>query len=223
MPLAIELAAARVRALSLDRDPRQPARSLPAADRRLAQGGPAAAELRRIGGLVACAADRARADTVPPGVGIHGWVRPRCRAGSLQRRRVAAAPDSRPTDAARRQVARRGRKRAAAARDTACWKPFGNMRWRSSASRAKRMPFAMRTATTSRRWPRRSTRRHQRIRATSSTRPKWRSTTFVPLSRGASSAREMERASATGVFAVSVVARARTVRMRAWSGSTRSA
>ena len=39
MPLAIELAAARVRALSLDRDRRQPARPLPAADRRRAHRG----------------------------------------------------------------------------------------------------------------------------------------------------------------------------------------
>ena len=98
MPLAIELAAARVRALSLT----EILDSLH--DRfRLLTGGRGTAvrrqqSLARIGGLVARAADRTRADPVPPIGRVHGRLRSRCGAGRLQRGRVAAAPDSGPAD-----------------------------------------------------------------------------------------------------------------------------
>jgi predicted ATPase len=58
LPLAIELAAARVRS----------------------------ADLARLGGLVACAVDRARADAVSPVGGVCGWLRSRRCPGGRRRR-----------------------------------------------------------------------------------------------------------------------------------------
>ena len=62
------------------RDRRRPARPLPPANRRRADGGAAPADAARIGGLVTRAADRARTNPVPPLGGVHGWFRPRRRA-----------------------------------------------------------------------------------------------------------------------------------------------
>ena len=70
MPLAIELAAARVRALSLDRHPRQPARPVPPADRRRAHRGAASTDAARLGRLVARLADRDRTRPVPAAGGV---------------------------------------------------------------------------------------------------------------------------------------------------------
>ena len=53
MPLAIELAGARVRVLSLTEIARRPARPLPAADRRCTHRGAAPADVAGLGGLVA--------------------------------------------------------------------------------------------------------------------------------------------------------------------------
>ena len=73
MPLAIELAAARVRALSLTRDPRQPARPVPAADRWFAHRGAPPADAARLGRLVARIADPVRTGVVPA-AGARSWA-----------------------------------------------------------------------------------------------------------------------------------------------------
>ena len=85
VPLAIELAAARVRALSL-------AEILDSLhDRfRLLTGGCAhrgapPADPARLGGLVACAVDRARAGVVSPAGGVSGRLRPRRRPSGRRR------------------------------------------------------------------------------------------------------------------------------------------
>ena len=85
MPLAIELAAARV-APCRSRDPRRPARPVPAADGRSRTG--ARTDTAGLGRLVACPADGARARPVPPPGCVHGRLRPRRCAGSRRRRRL---------------------------------------------------------------------------------------------------------------------------------------
>ena len=62
----------------------------------------------------------------------------------VRRGRAAALPDSGSTDAARRQVARRRRKRKRPNAIPACWRRCGSTRWRSSASPARPTPFATR-------------------------------------------------------------------------------
>ncbi len=110
MPLAIELAAARVRALSVE----EIVGSLH--DRfRLLTGG-ARTAVRRQQTLRASVdwshalADRARTDPVPPARGLPRRLRPRRRASGRRRRRGGALPDPRPAGAARRQVVGDSRK-----------------------------------------------------------------------------------------------------------------
>ncbi len=110
MPLAIELAAARVRALSLT----EILDSLH--DRfRLLTGGSRRA-VRRQQSLGASVDWSHALLTEPERIlfrrlsRVHGWVRSRCCAGSVQRRCPAATSDPGSADAARRQVARRRRK-----------------------------------------------------------------------------------------------------------------
>ncbi len=76
MPLAIELAAARVRALSPTGDSRRTARPVPIADRRIANRGAPPADAAGLGGLVARLVDRAGADLVPSAGGLPGRIRP---------------------------------------------------------------------------------------------------------------------------------------------------
>ena len=137
MPLAIELAAARVRALIARRDRRQPARPVPP----LTGGARTAVRrqqtLARLGRLVARPAHRARTSTVSPPGGVHGRLRPRRRPSGCRHHRGGALPGARPAQPARRQVAGRRRKRQTAERDTGCWKRCASTRWRNSASPAK--------------------------------------------------------------------------------------
>ena len=195
MPLAIELAAARVRALSLT----EILDSLHDRFRLLTGGSRRAVRrqqtLRRFGRLVARAADRARTHPVPPAGGVHGRLRSRRRAGRVQRGRAAAPPDPRPADAARRQVARRRRKRR---RPNAI--PLAGDHSAVRAGKARRVGRSRRrsrcaTATTTRRWPPQLD-AADAARGTSLfwSRPRSRSTTCVPHSRGASSTSEIERA-----------------------------
>jgi class 3 adenylate cyclase len=103
MPLAIELAAARVRALSLE----EIVDSLHDRFRLLTGGGRTAVRRQqtlRVGGLVARPADRARARLVSPACGVHGWIRPRRRPGRRRRHRGRALSDPRATHAAGRQI-----------------------------------------------------------------------------------------------------------------------
>jgi class 3 adenylate cyclase len=102
MPLAIELAAARVRVLSLDeiRDGLHDRFRLLTAG--CAHRGAPPADVARLGGLVACAADRARTHLVSAAGGVYGRVRPRRRPGGRRRRRGGKLSRSRPTDSAGR-------------------------------------------------------------------------------------------------------------------------
>jgi hypothetical protein len=61
--------------------------------------------------------------------------------------------------------------------DTACWKPCASTHWRSLASRAKPTTSEPATATTMQRWPSGSTRQRLPQRSTSSNRPRSKSTT----------------------------------------------
>ena len=96
MPLSLELAAARVRTLSLDRHPHRPAGPVPDTDGRRAHRRAAPADLARLGRLVACSRPRPRSDRVPSA----DW---RCsRADSTSTPRRPSSPTS--TFAKRHQV-----------------------------------------------------------------------------------------------------------------------
>ena len=170
MPLAIELAAARVRALSLDRDRRQPARPIPPTHRRCPHRGAAPADPARLGGLVARAADRTRTNAVSPLGRVHGWLRPRrCPGGGGS------------TDVERFQVLDQltllvdkslvVAESAAAEPDTDCWRPCASTHWKNSASQAKPTTCARGTATISGRWRRNWTPRRPAATSNASTRP----------------------------------------------------
>ena len=76
MPLAIELAAARVRALSLSEILDSLHDRFRSVDRRCAHRGAPPADPARLGGLVTRPADRTRAGGFSPAGGIHGRLRP---------------------------------------------------------------------------------------------------------------------------------------------------
>ena len=154
LPLAIELAAARVRALVAERDPRQPARHLPPADRRSAYLGSPPADVARIGGLVARAAVRARTGVVPKAGGVLRWVRRRRRAVRRGQRRRGALSGARSAHPARRQVAGRRRRQPAQHHPVpACWKPSVSTLRRDSESPGEGDACGAVIATTTPRWP----------------------------------------------------------------------
>ena len=66
-----------------------------------------------------------------------------------------------------------------------CWRRCANTRWKSSASPARPTPCGRGTATTTRRWRRCLTRRQALITSSVSSRPTSRSTTCAPRSPGA--------------------------------------
>ena len=132
LPLAIELAAARVRALSPAEILRQPARPVPPADRRSAYRGAPPADTARIGGLVARIAERARTGVVPKAGGVPRRVRSRRRPGRRGRCRRGALPGARPAHPAGRQVARGRRRHASMEPATGCWKPSVSTHRRNS-------------------------------------------------------------------------------------------
>ena len=109
MPLAIELAAARVRALSLD----EIVGSLHDRFRLLTGGARTAVRrqqtLARVRGLVTRPAHRTRAGPLPALGRIHGRLRPRRRPSRRRDHRGGALPGPRPTQPAGRQVTRRRR------------------------------------------------------------------------------------------------------------------
>jgi class 3 adenylate cyclase len=109
MPLAIELAAARMRALSVA----EIVDSLHDRFRLLTGGartaGASTTDAAGIGGLVACIAHRARTRPVPPAGRVQGRLRPQCSGSCRRRRRRGALPGARRTHTARRQVACRRR------------------------------------------------------------------------------------------------------------------
>ena len=74
---------------------------------------------------------------------------------------------------------------AGAERDTGCWRRCASTRWRSSASPARPTPCGRATAITTRRWRPRSTRRQAAIMSSVSSRPRSRSTICAPRSGGA--------------------------------------
>ena len=153
MPLAIELAAARIRALSLT----EILDSLH--DRfRLLTGG-ARTAVRRQQTLRASvdwsyAADRARTRRVSPAGCVPGRVRPRRHEGRRRRRR-GAAPTRCWTCLPCSSTSRWSwPKTQRAERDTGCWRRCASTRWKSWASPARPTPCARATATTTRRWRR---------------------------------------------------------------------
>ena len=136
MPLAIELAAARVRALSLD----EIVGSLH--DRfRLLTGG-ARTAVRRQQTLRASVDWSHALLTESERSCSAAWPCSWADSTSTRRKplrapRGGAVPGARPTQPARRQVASRRRKCRRSERDTGFWKPCASTHWRSSASRAK--------------------------------------------------------------------------------------
>ena len=74
---------------------------------------------------------------------------------------------------------------AGAERGTGCWRRCASTRWKSSASPAKPMPCGRVTVITTRRWPPCSTPRQAAIMSSVSSRPRSRSTTCAPRSGGA--------------------------------------
>jgi predicted ATPase len=86
VPLAIELAAARVRALSLAEIVDGLHDRFPAADRRCAHRGAPPADVARLGGVVACAVKRAGTGLVSQAGGVFGRVRPGRRPRRRRRR-----------------------------------------------------------------------------------------------------------------------------------------
>ena len=141
VPLAIELAAARVRALSLS----EILDSLDDRFRLLTGGARTAVRrqqtLRAFGGLVARVADRTGTASCFAGWGCFwaGWtstpLKPSAAAGD-----AAALPGPRSAHPAGGQVAggRRGRRGTGPA--TGCWRRCANTRWKSSANPARPTP-----------------------------------------------------------------------------------
>ena len=117
-----------------DRDPRQPARPIPSADRRCAHGGTPTADIARVGGLVARVADRPGTCLVSPTLGFCRRLRTRRRAniaasGDVQRYQVLDQLTLLVDKSL--VVAHDGRRGEPA---TGCWKPCANMRWKSSVN-----------------------------------------------------------------------------------------
>ena len=156
MPLAIELAAARVRALSLDEIVGSLHDRFRLTHRRRPHRGAAAADLARLGGLVTRAPDRTRTNPVSPLGRVHGRLRPRRRPGcSRQPPRWNASRYS--TSSACSSTSHwSSPKTRRPNHDTGCWRPCASTPWRSSASQVKPTMCVQGTATTTRRWQRSS-------------------------------------------------------------------
>ena len=163
LPLAIELAAARVRALSLA----EILESLH--DRfRLLTGGARTAVRRQQ--TLRASVDWSHALLTEPervlvsSAGrVPGWLRPRRRPNRRRRWRRAALPSARSAQPAGGQVAGGGRRQRGAEPATGCWRPCANTRWKNSASPARPTLCARATVTTTRRWRRCSTPRQALI------------------------------------------------------------
>ncbi len=154
MPLAIELAAARVRALTLD----EIVDSLH--DRfRLLTGGARTAVRRQQ--TLRASVDWSHALLTEPERALFrrlavfmGGFDLRRRPGGRGSRRSRAVSGPRSTQPACRQVASRRRKSPTVERDTAFWKPCASTHWRSSANQAKQTKYEYATATITQRWQR---------------------------------------------------------------------
>ena len=185
MPLAIELAAARVRALSLT----EIVDSLH--DRfRLLTGGARTAVRRQQ--TLRASVDWSHALLTEPervlfrrlAVFMGGFDLDAAQAvaGDDEVQRYQVLDQLTP---ARRQVTRRRRKHQRRERDTGCWRRCASTRWKSSASPAKPMRSAPATATTTRAWPCCWTSQARPANGSTSSRPKPKSTICGPRSRGA--------------------------------------
>ena len=185
LPLAIELAAARVRALSL-------AEILDSLhDRfRLLTGG-ARTAVRRQQTLRASVDWSHALLTEPERVlfrrlavffGGFDFDAAQAVAGSGDVQRYPGARSAHP---AGRQVAGGRRRQPGAEPAIGCWRRCASTRWKNSASPARPTPCGRATGITTRRWPRCSTRRLAAIMSSASSRPTSRSTTCVPRFRGA--------------------------------------
>ena len=185
MPLAIELAAARVRALSV-------AEILDSLhDRfRLLTGGARTAVRRQQ--TLRASVDWSHALLTEPErvlfrrlAAFLGGFDLDARPSGRRRRRDAALPGVGSAHPVGGQVAGGGRRQRGRERATGCWRRCASTRPRNWASPARPTSCAHVTATTMSRWPRCSIpRRANRLRAASSSRPKSRSTTCAPPSPG---------------------------------------
>ena len=171
LPLAIELAAARVRALSLT----EILDSLH--DRfRLLTGGARTAVRRQQ--TLRASVDWSHALLTEPErvlfrrlAAFHGRLRPRRRPNGRGRWRRTALPGARSAHPAGGQVAGGGRRQRGAEPATGCWRRCANTPWKNSANPARPTPCGRVTATTTRRWPPCSTRRQAVITSSASSRP----------------------------------------------------
>ena len=159
LPLAIELAAARVRALSL-------AEILDSLhDRfRLLTGGARTAVRRQQ--TLRASVDWSHALLTEPERVLFRRLAAFLGGFDLDAAQAVAGggdveryPGAGSTHSAGRQVAGGGRRHAEAEPATGCWRRCANTRWKSSASPAKPTPCAHATVITTRRWPPCSTRR----------------------------------------------------------------
>jgi predicted ATPase len=184
MPLAIELAAARIRALS----PTEIVDSLH--DRfRLLTGGARTAVRRQQ--TLRASVDWSHALLTEPEKVLFRRLAVFMGGFDLeQRRRSAAAITSSATKSSTSSPCSSTSrswwpKTSETERATECWRPCGNTRWRSSANPARRMRCASGTATISRRLRRSWTPLRSRTGMRGSIGPKLKSTTYAPHSDGA--------------------------------------
>ena len=157
MPLAIELAAARLRSLSLSRAARAAGPAVPAADRGQPHRPGAPADAAGGGRLVLFAADRRGAGAAGAPVGVRRRLRPGRGRGGVRVRRPRRAGGRRPARVAGGQEPGRGRARRSKGCGTGCWRPSGCSPPSGSSRPARMRPprSPRRTARISCRWPRR--------------------------------------------------------------------